>query len=33
MTEIQWLGGPDQGFARARATGKIVLLDFSAAPT
>jgi len=30
---IEWLRDADEGLAKARATGKPVLLDFSAAPT
>lgn len=33
MTEIQWLKDPDAALAKAKAEGKPVLLDFSAAPT
>jgi hypothetical protein len=29
---IQWSGNADEGIARAKKTGKPLLLDFSAAP-
>jgi hypothetical protein len=32
MTAIPWLRDPDQGFKEAQTSGKMVLLDFSAAP-
>ena len=32
LATIEWLRDPDEGLARARATGKPVLLAFSAAP-
>jgi hypothetical protein len=32
MTSIPWLQDPDQGFKEAQTSGKMVLLDFSAAP-
>jgi hypothetical protein len=32
MTAIPWLRDPDQGMQQAQASGKMVLLDFSAAP-
>ena len=32
MAKIEWLRDADEGLAKARATGKPVLLDFSAAP-
>jgi hypothetical protein len=32
LAEIQWLRDPDQGLKQAQASGKLVLLDFSAAP-
>jgi hypothetical protein len=30
---IRWLHDPDEGFAHAKESGKLVLLDFSAAPS
>ncbi len=32
MATLEWLKDPDEGFRKARGTGKKVLLDFSAAP-
>jgi len=32
MTKINWLSDPDLGFRQAKASGKLALLDFSAAP-
>jgi len=32
VSRIEWLKDADEGIARAHATGKPVLLDFSAAP-
>jgi len=32
MATIEWLKDADAGLAQARATGKPVLVDFSAAP-
>jgi hypothetical protein len=32
MASINWLRDPDQGLKQAGSTGKMVLLDFSAAP-
>jgi hypothetical protein len=32
MTKINWLSDPDLGFREGKASGKLVLLDFSAAP-
>ena len=32
MAEIQWIKDPDEGLKQAQASGKMVLLDFSAAP-
>ncbi len=32
MTPINWLSNPDQGLKEAAKAGKMVLLDFSAAP-
>lgn len=32
MSRINWLSYPDQGFHEAKASGKLALLDFSAAP-
>lgn len=32
MADIQWVKDPDEGLKQARSTGKMVLLDFSAAP-
>ncbi len=32
MAEIHWVRDPDQGLKQAQAAGKMVLLDFSAAP-
>ena len=32
MANITWLRDADEGLAKARAEGKPVLLDFSAAP-
>jgi hypothetical protein len=33
MASIEWLENIDEGLAKAKAEGKPVLLDFSAAPT
>ncbi len=32
MPEVEWLRDPDQGFQQGKVAGKLVLLDFSAAP-
>ena len=32
MTTIPWSHNPDQAFKQAGSSGKMVLLDFSAAP-
>ena len=32
MAEIQWIHDPDLGLAQASSTGKLAMLDFSAAP-
>jgi len=32
MAAIPWLRDPDQGLQQAQSSGKMVLLDFSAAP-
>jgi hypothetical protein len=32
MTAIPWLRDPDQALQQAQTAGKMVLLDFSAAP-
>ena len=32
MTTISWLRDPDQAFKEAVSSGRMVLLDFSAAP-
>jgi hypothetical protein len=32
MAGIVWLRDPDRAFEHGRATGKMILLDFSAAP-
>jgi len=32
MTAIHWLSDPDHGFREAKSSGKLALLDFSAAP-
>lgn len=32
MAEIQWVHDPDEGLRMAKSAGKMVLLDFSAAP-
>jgi hypothetical protein len=32
MTAVSWLRDPDQAFKEAASSGKMVLLDFSAAP-
>jgi len=32
MIKIDWLSNPDLGFREAKTSGKLVLLDFSAAP-
>jgi hypothetical protein len=32
MAEIQWIRNPDEGMKQAKSQGKMLLLDFSAAP-
>jgi hypothetical protein len=33
LNGIEWRHDPDEGFAQAKSSGKMVLLDFSAAPS